>query len=137
MSATRRLDKGQSPSGYEPPSDPARIIGSTRRKVKPMTCTKCQHGRTKKCGYSGRNRIQRYRCPGAVVPEMWAAHRVILWLATGRATFCSSSELVSAQPPFLCTFYTSTNLATVEQRRVVPIILYSAVRPCTKASGAV
>lgn len=27
-----------------------------------MTCTKCQHTSTKKCGYSGRNKVQRYRC---------------------------------------------------------------------------
>jgi len=29
-----------------------------------MTCTKCQHQVTKKCGYSGRKKIQRYRCQG-------------------------------------------------------------------------
>jgi transposase-like protein/IS1 family transposase len=27
-----------------------------------MTCVKCSHQGTKKCGYSGRRRIQRYRC---------------------------------------------------------------------------
>ena len=27
-----------------------------------MTCIKCQHGQTKRFGYAGKQRIQRYRC---------------------------------------------------------------------------
>jgi len=27
-----------------------------------MTCVKCHHESTKKCGYSGKRKLQRYRC---------------------------------------------------------------------------
>src|SRR5258708_31996314 len=102
MWATRRLDKGQSPSGYEPPSDPGELSARLAERSSRWGAQNVNTDAPKHVGIRGETGFSVIAVCGAVVPEMWAAHRVILWLATGRATFCSSSELVSAQPPFLC-----------------------------------